>query len=92
VSHQTSRDPFVVPLERWGVRMRNRKLRNIRPSGTFSPEVTSSNVRDPFGIPLEWWGARMRNRNLRHIRLNVTRRASSGKYGSATGSAPGGAL
>jgi len=32
-----------------GVRMRNRKLRNIRPSGAFSPEVTSS----PIGLPLE---------------------------------------
>ena len=27
-----------------GMRMRNRKLRNIRPSGAFSPEITSSNV------------------------------------------------
>jgi hypothetical protein len=35
-----------------GARMRNRKLRNIRPSGAFSPEVTSSNV-TPVGLPLE---------------------------------------
>ena len=33
--HVTS---FGVPL---GARMRNRKLRNIRPSGTFSPEGCS---------------------------------------------------
>jgi hypothetical protein len=33
-----------VPLEGWSVRMRNQKLHNIRPSGVFSPEVTSSNV------------------------------------------------
>jgi len=39
----------VVPL---GVRMRNRKLRNIRFSGSFSPEVTSS----PVGLPLEVGG------------------------------------
>jgi hypothetical protein len=48
------------------VRMRNRKFRNIRPSGGFWPEVTLWSVtrsdqrsRDPFGIPL---GARMRDR------------------------------
>ena len=29
--------------------MRNRKLRNIRPSGDFSPEMTST----PIGLPLE---------------------------------------
>ena len=33
-----------VPLEGWSVRMRNQMLHNIRPSGVFSPEVTSSNV------------------------------------------------
>jgi len=38
--------PAGVPL---GARMRNRKLCNIRPSGAFSPEVTSS----PIGLPLE---------------------------------------
>jgi hypothetical protein len=37
-----SRELFGVPL---GVRMRNHKLRNIRPSGAFSPEV-------PFGCSL----------------------------------------
>ena len=38
--------PKEVPL---GACIRNRKLRNIRPSGDFSPEVTSS----PVGLPLE---------------------------------------
>jgi hypothetical protein len=40
--------PKGVPL---GVHMRNRKLHNIRPSGDFSLEVTSSNVtrRDSIG-------------------------------------------
>ena len=33
-----SRDPEGIPL---GARMRNRKLRNIRPSRAFSPVVTS---------------------------------------------------
>jgi len=50
------------------VRMRNRKLRNIRPSRAFWPEVTSSNVTWPFGVHLEGWGARMRNRKMRNIR------------------------
>jgi hypothetical protein len=40
--HQTSRDPEGDPWK--CARMRNRKLRNIRPSGAFSPKVTSSNV------------------------------------------------
>ena len=51
-----SRDPFGVPF---GLRIRNRKLRNIRPSGAFWPEITLWNVtrsdprsRDPFGVPL----------------------------------------
>jgi hypothetical protein len=42
-----------------GVRIRNRKLRNIRPSGAFWLEVTLWNVnrsdrwsRDPFVVPL----------------------------------------
>jgi hypothetical protein len=35
---------------REGERMHNRKLRNIRPSGAFSPEMTSSNV-TPYGFP-----------------------------------------
>ena len=34
------------------MRMRNRKLRNIRPSGNFWPEITSS----PIGLPLEVGG------------------------------------
>jgi hypothetical protein len=34
--------PKGVHLEWWCVRMRNRKLRNIRPSVAFSPEVSSS--------------------------------------------------
>ena len=46
--HQTSRDPEGVPLEGWGAGMLNRKLHNIRPSGAFSPEVTSSNVTWPL--------------------------------------------
>jgi hypothetical protein len=49
------RDPFWVPL---GVRMRNRKLRNIRPNGTFSHEMTSSAV----GLPLENMGSHMCDR------------------------------
>ena len=59
--------PKGVPL---CVRMCNRKLRNILPSGTFWPEVTLWNVtrsdqrsRDPFGVPL---GAHMRNQKLRN--------------------------
>jgi hypothetical protein len=31
-----------------GARMRSQKLRNIRPSGAFSPEVTSSNLTRPL--------------------------------------------
>ena len=46
-SDQRSRDPCGVPL---GVRMRNRKLGNIRPSGAFWPEVTLWNV-TPSGFP-----------------------------------------
>ena len=46
-SDQRSRDPFGVPL---GVRMRNQKLGNIRPSGAFWPEVTLWNV-TPSGFP-----------------------------------------
>jgi hypothetical protein len=49
-----SRDPFGIPF---GVHMRHRKLRNVRPSGIFWPEVTSS----PIGLPLENMGARMRD-------------------------------
>ena len=42
-----SRDPLVVPL---CVRMHNRKLPNIRPSGAFWPEITSEqSSRDPCG-------------------------------------------
>ena len=37
-SDRMSRDPFGIPL---GVRMCNRKLSNIHPSGAFWPEVTS---------------------------------------------------
>jgi hypothetical protein len=39
-----------------GVSMRNRKLRNIRPSGAFWPEVTSSPVvteGHPKGVGME---------------------------------------
>ena len=61
-----SRDPEGVLWA--GVRMRNRKLYNICPSGAFSPEVTSSKV-TPKGFP--WKGAHMRNRKLRNIRSNV---------------------
>ena len=50
VSHVT---PNEVPLEGWVARMRNRKLRNIRPSGAFSPEVTSVNV-TRRGFPWNW--------------------------------------
>jgi hypothetical protein len=67
-SDRMSRDPFGVPV---GVRMHNQKLRNIRPSGVFWPEVTLWNVtrsdlrsRDPFGVPL---CVRRRNRKLRNI-------------------------
>jgi hypothetical protein len=54
---------FGVPL---GVRLRNRKLHNILPSGAFSPEVTLWNVTrsDPEGGFIEW-DASMRNRKLR---------------------------
>jgi hypothetical protein len=62
-SDQRSLGTFGVSL---GVH--NRKLRNIRPSGAFWPEVTLWNVtrserrsRDPFGV-------RMRNRKLCNIR------------------------
>jgi hypothetical protein len=33
------------PVRKYAMRMRNRNLRNIRPSGTFSPEVTKSRDR-----------------------------------------------
>jgi hypothetical protein len=59
--------PLGVPL---CVRMCNRKLRNIRPSGAFWPEITSDrSSRNPCGVPL---GVRMRNRKLRNIRPNMT--------------------
>jgi hypothetical protein len=38
----------VCAVEEWGSRKRNRKLHNIRHSGAFSPEVTSSNVTRPL--------------------------------------------
>jgi len=75
----------MLPKGWKGVRMRNQKLRNIRPSGAFSLEVTSSNVTSPVGLLLEGWGARMRNRKLCNILSNVTCRASFG-----TGSHPKG--
>ena len=50
----------------WGVRIHERKLRNFRPIGTFSPEVTSLNVTSPG--------------KLRNIRSNVTRRTSHGAW------------
>ena len=56
--------PKGVPL---GVSMRNRKLRNIRPSGAFWPEVTSSPVVTE-GHPKGWKGVHMYNRKLRNIR------------------------
>ena len=40
-SDRSLRDPFGVPF---GVRMRNHKLLNNRPSGDFWPEVTLWNV------------------------------------------------
>ena len=55
-SDRMARDPLGVPLS---VCIHNRKLRNIRPSGVFSPEVPLWNVSrsdlrsyDPFGVPL----------------------------------------
>ena len=39
--------PKGFPLEGWDAHIRKRKLRNIRSSGAFSPEVTSSNVTGP---------------------------------------------
>ena len=42
-----------------GMRMLNRKLRNIRPSGGFWPEGHMT--------PKEWKGVRMRNRKLDNI-------------------------
>jgi hypothetical protein len=47
---QRSRDPEGGPL---CVRRRNRKLRNIHPSGAFRPEVTLCNVTysDRMGFP-----------------------------------------
>jgi hypothetical protein len=63
--------PKGVPL---GVHMHNRKLRNIRPSGAFWPEVTLWDVtrsdrrsRDPQRV-FPGWGARMNNRKLHNIR------------------------
>ena len=62
-------------------RMRIQKLRNIRPSGVFSPDVRSSNVTWPqIGFPCKGWSALMRNRKLRNTRSNVTRRASPGSH------------
>jgi hypothetical protein len=49
-----SRETFGVPLR---VCMCNRKLRNIRPTGAFWPEMMS-----PVDLPLENMGARMCNR------------------------------
>ena len=60
-----------------GLRMRNRTLYNIRPSGAFTPEMTSSSV-TPKGFP--WKGARMRIRKMHNIRSIVIRRASSGSH------------
>ena len=79
---QRSRDPEGASFG-CGTRMRNRKLRNIRHSGAFTPEMTSS--KSPEGVP--WKGARMWNRKLRNIRSNVTRSTSPGSYviGSALG-------
>jgi hypothetical protein len=48
-SDVTEGHPKGVPL---CVHMRNRKFRNIHPSGASSPEVTSS----PIGLPLEVGG------------------------------------
>jgi hypothetical protein len=52
--------PNGVPLR---VRMRNRKLRNIRPSGAFDQNWRYET--SPEGAPLVF---RMRNRKLRNIR------------------------
>ena len=44
-SHVTGRDVShvtgSVPVQKYVLRMRNRKLRNSHPSGAFSPEVSS---------------------------------------------------
>ena len=58
--YETSHVVTEVPL---GVRMRNSKLRNIRPSEAFSPEMTSSAIE----LPLEGWGVCMRNLKLHNI-------------------------
>jgi hypothetical protein len=55
----------------------HRTLYNIRPSGAFTPEMTSSSV-TPKGFP--WKGARMRIRKMHNIRSIVIRRASSGSH------------
>jgi len=59
----TGRDP----VRKYVLRMRNRKLRNIRHIGAFSSEVTSSNGTWPLWVLLAEWGARMRNRKLRNL-------------------------
>ena len=57
VSHMTGIGPDQCL--KYFMRMRNRKLRNIHPIGSFSPEVVSSNVtrsdrrsRDPKGLKM----------------------------------------
>ena len=45
--HQASRNPQGVPLEGWGGRKRNRKLRNIHPIEAVSAKVTLSYVTWP---------------------------------------------
>jgi hypothetical protein len=58
----------VIPL---GARIRNRKLRNIRPSGAFSLEVTPSNVTRRASPGTGSWGCgkgvRIRNWKLCNI-------------------------
>jgi hypothetical protein len=56
-SHVTGRDlshvTGSVPVQKYALRMRNRKLRNSRPSGTFSPEVSSVTWLPEFTWPEE---------------------------------------
>jgi hypothetical protein len=67
--------------------MRNRNLCNIRPSGAFWPEMTSS-----VGIRMEGCGARMRNLKLRNMQSEVPLWCSLGRprpiSNMATGTSP----
>ena len=50
--HQMSRDPEGIPLEGWGARMSNRKLRDIRGGGATGSDVTGCSP-DPKMMWLE---------------------------------------